>query len=199
MTGQIWEATACHCTDHCFTLSSKDAQLVAQHVQPLSHLGWLQACCAEKLLKAVHSRRKERKFICMAPSHFQHSSFTPLGVLSPNSKSGHPTPLMAAKEAHPYSVLLHPSLDMTGRAKDPGSVAGQPQVAKLHRSPEDQSGSEAAEGLASRWGFENLMKYVRLYYTIGVWIKTMSKAQKYILLLQLVPIISLCWEPGLNP
>lgn len=85
--------------------SDKYTQLVAQQVQLLSHLGCLQMGCAEKLLKAVPSRRKESKSFCSAPSHLQSSSFTTQGVPSPNSKSGHPTPSMTAEKAHPSDAV----------------------------------------------------------------------------------------------
>lgn len=101
----------------------------------------------------------------------------------------------------PIPVMQWPAASKPGYgwgARDPRGTAGQPQVAKLDRPTQNQSVSLAAEGLESRWGLENLMKYKRLYYTTGVRIKIISKAQKYILL-QLLPNISLCFEPGLCP
>lgn len=185
--------------------SDKYTQLVAQQVQLLSHLGCLQMGCAEKLLKLLCREATPLQggnrgnlsvqllpiFSLPASPHREFLPQIPSQVIQ--------LPQWLLKK--PIPVMQWPAASKPGYgwgARDPRGTAGQPQVAKLDRPTQNQSVSLAAEGLESRWGLENLMKHKRLYYTTGVRIKIISKAQKYILL-QLLPNISLCFEPGLCP
>ena len=200
MTGQVWEATACHCTDHRFTKATN------------THSWWLSRCSYSAtwdVSRWAVQRSYSKQFLQGGRRGNFSVQLLPIFSLpaSPHREFLPQIPSQVTQLPQwllkkPIPVMQWPAATKPGYgwgARDPRGTAGQPQVAKLDRPTQNQSVSLAAEGLESRWGLENLMKYIRLYYTTGVGIKIISKAQKYILLLQLLPNISLCFEPGLCP
>ena len=143
-----------------------------QQVQSLSPRGVSRQPVQKSCSKPSLQEEGESAYL-LSPS----LSFTMHGAPSPGSKSAHPAPSIAGGEAQPSASVTSCSHGWTC----------QPQVARVPRPTGDH-----AVSAASRWGLENLMRYVRLHRRAGAGVKIVSKAQKYILLFINFCQISLC-------